>query len=479
MKLKKLFALSAIAGVALLASCNNGGETTTKAPETTTETTTKAPDPTTTVATKVLSYDEYLAAEVGSEVTIEAYITGRTTWYNNAASFYLSDNDGGYYVYNLPCTEEEYASLLVTKKLQVTGAKAEWKGEIEINCQTATENAGWLLYDGEVGNYSSVNVSSIAKEVLDDYKNQSVKALGLTVTKAPYTNFDDFTLEPKAGVDVYFEVKDDAGNTATYVVEAYLENSQYDSSVYNAVCALKVGDRIDLEGFVYYWENPQLQVTGLTKVFSYDEYIAAAADEEVTIQAYITSRTTWYNNAASFYLADDHGGYYVYNLPCTEDEYNDLLVKGAFVEITGAKSEWKGEVEINGQTATENAGHVVLGATKTYEAILVNDIAKSTLDLYKNQLVKTKTLTVTKAPYTNHDDFTLEPKAGADVYVEVTDGTNTFLFVVEAYLEDSLFDSNTYKNVCALHVGDKVVLEGFIYYWENPQMQITKCDTVA
>jgi hypothetical protein len=121
----------------------------------------------------------------------------------------------------------------------------------------------------------------------------------------------------------------------------------------------------------------------------------------------------------------------------------------------------------------------VLGASKTYEAILVNDIAKSTLDLYKNQLVKTKTLTVTKAPYTNHDDFTLEPKAGADVYVEVSDGTNTFLFVVEAYLEDSLFDSSTYKNVCDLHVGDTVVLEGFIYYWENPQMQITKCDTVA
>ena len=485
MKLKKLFAISAIAGVALLASCNNGGETTTetKAPETTTETvtetTTKAPEPTTTVATNVLSYDEYIAAEVGSEVTIEAYITGRTTWYNNAASFYLADDNGGYYVYNLPCTEEEYASLLIHKKLQVTGAKAEWKGEVEINCQTATENGGWQLCDGEDFNPSSTNITSIAKEALDNYKNQSVKALGLTVTKAPYTNFEDFTLEPKAGVDVYFEVKDDAGNESTFVVEAYLENSQYGSDVYNAVCALNVGDRIDLEGFVYYWENPQLQVTGLTKVFSYDEYIAAAANEEVTIQAYIASRTTWYNNAASFYLADDNGGYYVYNLPCTEDEYNNLLVKGAFVEITGAKAEWKGEVEINGQTATENAGYIVLGASKTYDAILVNDIAKSTLDLYKNQLVKTKELTVTKAPYTNHDDFTLAPKAGTDVYVEVTDGTNTFLFVVEAYLEDSLYDSNTYKNVCALHVGDKVVLEGFIYYWENPQMQITKCDILA
>ena len=470
MKLKKLFAISAIAGVALLASCNNGGETTTE---------TKAPETTTTVATNVLSYDEYIAAEVGSEVTIEAYITGRTTWYNNAASFYLADDNGGYYVYNLPCTEEEYASLLINKKLQVTGAKAEWKGEVEINCQTATENGGWQLCDGEDFNPSSTNITSIAKDVLDNYKNQSVKALGLTVTKAPYTNFEDFTLEPKAGADVYFEVKDDAGNTATFVVEAYLENSQYGSDVYNAVCALNVGDRIDLEGFVYYWENPQLQVTGLTKVFSYDEYIAAAANEEVTIQAYIASRTTWYNNAASFYLADDNGGYYVYNLPCTEDEYNNLLVKGAFVEITGAKAEWKGEVEINGQTATENAGHIVLGASKTYDAILVDDIAKSTLDLYKNQLVKTKELTVTKAPYTNFEDFTLAPKAGTDVYVEVTDGTNTFLFVVEAYLEDSLYDSNTYKNVCALHVGDKVVLEGFIYYWENPQMQITKCDILA
>ena len=154
MKLKKLFAISAIAGVALLASCNNGGETTTetKAPETTTETvtetTTKAPEPTTTVVTNVLSYDEYIAAEVGSEVTIEAYITGRTTWYNNAASFYLADDNGGYYVYNLPCTEDEYNDLLVKGAfVEITGAKSEWKGEVEINGQTATENAGYIVLD--------------------------------------------------------------------------------------------------------------------------------------------------------------------------------------------------------------------------------------------------------------------------------------------------------------------------------------------
>ena len=266
MKLKKLFAISAIAGVALLASCNNGGETTTetKAPETTTETvtetTTKAPEPTTTVATNVLSYDEYIAAEVGSEVTIEAYITGRTTWYNNAASFYLADDNGGYYVYNLPCTEEEYASLVIAKKLQVTGAKDEWKGEVEINCQTATENAGWQLCDGEVFNPSSTNITSIDKEVLDNYKNQSVKALGLTVTKAPYTNFEDFTLAPKAGTDVYVEVTDGT-NTFLFVVEAYLEDSLYDSSTYKNVCALHVGDKVVLEGFIYYWENPQMQIT--------------------------------------------------------------------------------------------------------------------------------------------------------------------------------------------------------------------------
>ena len=208
---------------------------------------------------------------------------------------------------------------------------------------------------------------------------------------------------------------------------------------------------------------------------SYKEYIAAENDAEVKVDAYIQDRCTWYNGSASFYLQDDEGGYYVYNLKCSEDDYKNKLTVGKFISVTGAKSEWHGEVEINGDVATENQGFEVGSSTKTYKAASVANLAKDTLDQYKNTKVAVLDLTVTKAPYTNFEDFSLSPNTGVDVYFEVTDKNNNALtFVVEAYLEDTQFGSPTYTAVTSLAVGDKVNLEGFVYYWDVPQLQVTK-----
>ena len=78
----------------------------TTAEETTTvEETTEAAD---SEAKEVLSYDEYVAADLDSEVTVETYVQAKQSWWEDKATVYTQDQDGAYFVYNMACSEAEY-----------------------------------------------------------------------------------------------------------------------------------------------------------------------------------------------------------------------------------------------------------------------------------------------------------------------------------------------------------------------------------
>ncbi|MBR2454168.1 MAG: hypothetical protein IKB35_04105, partial [Clostridia bacterium] len=79
----------------------------------------------------VMTYAEYAAAALDSEVVIETYIQGKQSWWDNKGTFYTQDGQGGYFLYEMPCTEEEYNKLTVGTKVKITGKKAEWAGEVE------------------------------------------------------------------------------------------------------------------------------------------------------------------------------------------------------------------------------------------------------------------------------------------------------------------------------------------------------------
>ena len=80
----------------------------------------------------VMTHDEYLAAAVDDEVTIETYVQAKQSWWEDKATFYTQDKDGAYFIYNMPCSEEDYEKLVPGTKIKVTGYKAEWSGEIEV-----------------------------------------------------------------------------------------------------------------------------------------------------------------------------------------------------------------------------------------------------------------------------------------------------------------------------------------------------------
>jgi hypothetical protein len=66
------------------------------------------------------------------------------------------------------------------------------------------------------------------------------------------------------GDDLYFNVSLN-GNTYNFTVESYLCDNTTD--VYAAVKALEIGQTVDMEGFLYWYEeNPQPHITAISAV---------------------------------------------------------------------------------------------------------------------------------------------------------------------------------------------------------------------
>ena len=200
----------------------------------------------------VMTYADYVAAELDSEVTIETYIQNKQGWWEQdgqgKATFYTQDMEGGYFLYDMPCTQEEYDALTIGTKIKVTGYKAEWSGEVEITDAT---------YEILEGNYvaEALDVTELlGKDELINHQNMFVSFKGLTVEGIEYKNG-----EP--GDDIYVTVSLN-GESYSFCVEAYLTGP--DTDVYAAVGALNAGDVIDVEGYLYWYEGVNTHITAVS-----------------------------------------------------------------------------------------------------------------------------------------------------------------------------------------------------------------------
>lgn len=230
-------------------------ETTEAATEETTEETTEA-------AGDVMSYADYVAADVDTEVTVETYVQAKQGWWENEgvgnATFYTQDEDGAYFLYNMPCSQEDYDKMVPGTKIRVKGFKSEWSGEVEIT------DATYEIIDGNYVAKATDVTDKLGADDLVDYMNQFVAFNGMTVEgsgddgAAFLYNWDGSGTQ---GDDLYFNVSKD-GKTYTFCVESYLCGS--DTDVYKTVEGLKVGDTVDVEGFMYWYEGPQPHVTSVT-----------------------------------------------------------------------------------------------------------------------------------------------------------------------------------------------------------------------
>ena len=198
----------------------------------------------------VMTYEEYAAAEIDAEVVIEAYVQATQSWWDNKITVYAQDKDGAYFLYEMACSEADAAKLVPGTKIKVTGYKGEWAGEVEIMDATF-EFAGDTKYIAE-----PVDATAwLGTDELIKHQNQLAVFKGMTVEGIEYKNG-----EP--GDDIYVTVSKD-GNKYDFCVERYL--TAPDTEVYQAVGALAVGDKVDITGFIYWYEGVNTHITAISK----------------------------------------------------------------------------------------------------------------------------------------------------------------------------------------------------------------------
>ena len=205
----------------------------------------------------VMTYAEYIAADLDTEVVVETYVQAKQSWWDDKATVYTQDHDGAYFCYNMTCSEEDYAKLLPGTKIKVTGYKSEWAGEVEII------DATFEIEEGEPYVAEALDVTELlGTDELIAHQNEFVAFKGLTI-EAYDENGAAFAYKNEAEKtdDLYFKASYN-GTTYDFCVEYYLCGS--DTDVYKAVEALNVGDVVDLEGFLYWYEGANPHVTALT-----------------------------------------------------------------------------------------------------------------------------------------------------------------------------------------------------------------------
>ena len=211
----------------------------------------------------VMTHDEYLAAAEQSVAVIEAYVQDTQSWWDNKITVYAQDPDGGYFLYNMVCSEEDAAKLVPGTKILAKGSKTSWAGDIEIMEGTIEILDGtWIAEPLDV-------TALLGTDELIDHQNEKVAFKGMTVeastdadgNEAAFLYNWDGSGEEGSDSALYFNVSVN-GNTYTFCVEYYLCGP--DSQAYQAVQNLKVGDVIDLEGFLYWYEGVQPHITAVT-----------------------------------------------------------------------------------------------------------------------------------------------------------------------------------------------------------------------
>ncbi len=214
------------------------------------------------VDSAVMTHADYVAAAIDTQVVVETYVQAKQAWWENKATLYTQAQDGAYFIYELPCTEEEYAKLVPGTKIKVTGYKSEWSGEVEIT------DATYEIIEGDTFVATATDVTALlGTDELIDHQNEFVSFKGMTVEASKAADGSDVAYLYKwdgsgqDGDDLYFNVSIN-GNTYTFTVESYLCDNTTD--VYAAVKNLKVGDKIDMEGFLYWYEGVNPHITAVT-----------------------------------------------------------------------------------------------------------------------------------------------------------------------------------------------------------------------
>ena len=208
----------------------------------------------TVVKAPAMTHAEYVDAAMDSEVVVDTYVQAKQGWWEDKGqgklTVYCQSKDGAYFAYEMKCTKEEADKLVPGTKIRITGVKGEWSGEVEIMDGT------FEILTGDTYIAEALDATALlGTDDLIKHQNEKVIFKGLTVEKVAYQN-------GAPGKDIYVTLGL-GGKSYSFCVESYLTGP--DTDVYKAAGALKAGDIVDVEGFLYWYEGANPHITNITK----------------------------------------------------------------------------------------------------------------------------------------------------------------------------------------------------------------------
>ena len=208
----------------------------------------------------VMSHADYDAASADNQdpVYVETYVQATQSWYEGKITIYAQSPDGAYFIYNAACSEEDAAKLVPGTKIAVKGNKAAWSGEVEIVDATIEILEG----DSFIAEAFDATELLAKEDELIAHQNEKVSFKGLTVAAQDDGAAFNYKNAENKTDDLYVRFTKDEG-TYNFCVEFYLCGN--DTEVYKAVEGLQVGDVVDVEGFLYWYNGANVHMTKVTK----------------------------------------------------------------------------------------------------------------------------------------------------------------------------------------------------------------------
>ena len=482
--MKKLLAIVlSLTMILSLAACAQTPQTTeaSTAPQTETQAPSETPAPTESAA-KVMTYEEFLAAELESEVTVQA--TVQMSAYNEEngnISLFMADEDGGaYFVYHMTVEKEDAKKMTEGAVLLITGRKIEWSGELEIS------EATYSFVEGAQGFISkplAANLIMIAENP-KIYNNARVQFTNVTIAASKNEAGEELPFlyqwngAGQEGDDIYFKaaIGDDV---FTFVVES--DECGPETDLYKRVQSLEIGELVDLEGFLYWYEGPQPHIYSVRAgsaynksegAMTFDEYTETELEKEVTVDAYVQQIS--YNETDGYvnlFLQDLDGAYYVYRMNVTPEEAEQITI-GTHLKVSGIKIAWSGEIEIS-DGKMEILEGLYIAPSRDVSA-LIGDAEEA--ELLMNSRIALKGVVV--APSVDADGkeqpflykWNGSGVEGDDLYFNVTYGPLLMTLTVES--DECGIGTEVYAMVKSLKIGDVIDINAFLYWYEGPQPHV-------